>query len=82
MAHKYGYLTQRCEVCNAIFHSNRYHAKTCSNKCRQKKYRDEKKKAGQGSTQVETVTDVTISYLDFLLTKHVTPNTWAEDWQS
>jgi len=82
MASKHGYLTQRCEVCGQIFHSNRYHAATCSNKCRQKKYRRDKKKAGQGNSQVETVTDVTLSYLEFLLAKHTSQNMWAEDWQN
>jgi len=77
-----GYLLRNCIVCGKAFRTNRYHAKTCSDACRQKHYRDSKKsKQGRAVTTPENVTDVTLSYLDYLLNVTLTMPV-AEDWQN
>lgn len=52
----------RCEVCGYPFLSSHSNAKTCSSKCRQRKYR-----AGQGRAKRE---GVTLEQLEMLLVTH------------
>lgn len=78
-----GYRIVNCSVCGKAFRTNRAHTTTCSPKCRQKKYRLTKKNtsAGEGKSQVESVTGVTLSYLDWLVDRVLTMPV-AEDWQN
>lgn len=80
---EYGYRIANCSECGKAFRTNRAHTTTCSPACRQKKYRKNKKRgsAGEGNRLVETVTHVTLSYLDWLVAKELSPNT-PEDWQN
>ena len=75
------YLLKNCIVCGNAFRTSRFHAEFCSGACRQKNYRQQKKKAGQGGSQGENVTGVTLSYLDWLVDR-VSTMPVAEDWQN
>jgi len=70
------YLLKNCEVCGKAFSTSRRHAKCCSDKCRKKLSRQ-----GRAKKQPENVTQVTLSYLDYLVGKHLTMPV-AEDWQN
>lgn len=78
-----GYRIANCSECGKAFRTNRAHTTTCSDACRQKKYRNSKRKnkVGEGSSQTESVTGVTLSYLDWLVSHELSLNT-PEDWQN
>jgi len=81
MAHS-RYLLKNCEICGAAFWSSRAHATTCSPKCRMKKMRQGRARTQKNIT-TENVTNVTLSYLDWLIERevHMTMPV-AEDWQN
>jgi len=78
-----GYRIANCSECGKAFRTNRAHTTTCSPACRQKKYRKskQKKQAGEGESLVESVTHVTLSYLDWLVSTQLSSTT-PEDWQN
>jgi len=79
MAHS-KYILKNCEICGKNFRTSRQHATTCSPACRMKKMRQGRARTTK-NIQVENVTNVTLSYLDWLIEREVqftmpTPEEW------